>query len=452
MARGNVGNLLQHFLAIHAAERLVGVSSASDRPAPSLCYIDPFAMAPWEEIQGKRPEGFVSMVRSLPTRPDDPVARTLLSAWARHYASDPGGVPTHPVERDYPNTAVLLRERFPDVSWDMRLCEIDRRRRDGLREWASEQAPGAYLVGGDWHESEVLAPIAEATPALVMLDPYQVVADDAKKAGRLGYLTATELRQLLDDRLRILKRPTAEAAAPATVVLLSFADTDPDTVDGRVQGVFARDRWWIDRVRVGPFQGRHGASFHQGWLCHSHELASAGPTIQDRWDAWRRSLRRGEADRRRRLLPDLTFYVQGRADGGLRCGVETPDDEIFHILENEAGLDRSDPRLIWSADVRCQGPGVPRTSEAASRWFAEHSDAFRDGIALVARDLDVGLDPDIYPLVREIPGLADGVVTKVVVFVSRRREGLMIRAVLDDVIARWDDLMSSLGVVRPARA
>jgi len=445
MARGNIGNLLQHFLALRAADRLLGAIGVPAQTVPSICYIDPFAMAPWEEITGKRSEGFDRMVRSFPALADDPVARTMLSAWTRRYSSHPDGLPAHPREREYPNTAVLLRERYPEVSWDMRLCEVDPRKRDELDEWARVQAPGVYQVGGDWHDASLLQPIDDSTPALVALDPYQFIADDAKNVGRFGYLSPAEVLLLLGDKLQILERPEAEASAPTAVVLLSFADAEADAVDRRVRSLFDPRGWTVDRVRVGPFQGRNGEGFHQGWLCETPALPRLEPgETQAAWDGWRQSLRDAKLASNRLLFPDLTCYVQARVDGAIRLGVEMRDVELFEFFENAPSLDQADPRLVWLVEVHCKGPGVPRSTRGAAIWFFEHANSFRDAIAQVVDDFDVGLDPDVYPSIREIPHFADRVDSKVVVSVSRRREGLKIASSLAHVIARWEYLVEML--------
>ena len=52
MAKGNLGNLLQHFVAIHAADALVRNSPEGAK----LVYVDCFSMAPWEEIEKRNGE------------------------------------------------------------------------------------------------------------------------------------------------------------------------------------------------------------------------------------------------------------------------------------------------------------------------------------------------------------------------------------------------------------
>ena len=74
MAKGNLGNLLQHFVAIHAADALVRNSPEGAK----LVYVDCFSMAPWEEIE-KRNRVFVNSVNRFDTmaRNGDIVAENL---------------------------------------------------------------------------------------------------------------------------------------------------------------------------------------------------------------------------------------------------------------------------------------------------------------------------------------------------------------------------------------
>ena len=290
MAKGNIGNLLQHFIALHCADRLIRAWNQPDMPVE---YIDCYSMAPWEEITGNQPQGFVGMVNRFPEkeRQGDFVASTFMAAWRSHHGEE--GIPEHPRERDYPNTAVLLRIAFPEQTWNMRLHEDNTAgagKREELEVWANEQSPGECRVQGDWTDSPLVlnCPAPTDRPTFVMLDPFRIALDDGAASDQPGYLPERLLRFLFGSlALDLASRPERNSAAPTVIALFSYSDSSPNVPDQIVRSRFVDNNWHITRVRSGPWRGRGGECYHQGWIISTGIVEPViHPSAQTAWDEW----------------------------------------------------------------------------------------------------------------------------------------------------------------------
>lgn len=295
MAKGNIGNLLQHFIALRVVQRLVENWNQPDEP---IEYIDCYSMAPWELITGGQPQGFVSLVRSFPAmqRQGDFVASVFLQAWQDHYSPD--AISPQPRQRDYPNTAVLLRYGFPKQAWRMRLHEDDSTevgKNAALSEWARNQSNGSYAVAGDWTQSRLIRNCAAPSdsPVFVMLDPFQIVDDNNRNAGNGGYLPARLLRDLIGTHaLNISQRPVNGEAKPLVVTLFSYANRNPEIADRIIREQFAGEGWQVERVQSGPQQGRNGQNWHVGWIVSTGvDFPILGSPAQDEWNRWAKARR-----------------------------------------------------------------------------------------------------------------------------------------------------------------
>jgi hypothetical protein len=288
VAKGNIGNLLQHFIAIRAAEQVV---RTWDRPESLIEYIDCYSMAPWESITGCQPQGFVGRVNTFPTKAakGDLVASTFLRAWQERYA--PAEPPAHPQGRKYPSTAVLLRTGFPNQHWRMRLHEDDSTeagKRERLKKWANEQGNGEYHVRSDWSNSDLIchSPAPMNRPVIIMLDPFRIVPN--ARADKGGYLSRQLLKFLCGSlALNLNVRNEYSNPAPLVITLFSYTDDDPDVADRIVRQQFKDAVWSVDLVRFGPFQGIDRQRYHQGWIVSSGiETPLLEPTVQEAWNAW----------------------------------------------------------------------------------------------------------------------------------------------------------------------
>ena len=126
MAKGNLGNILQHFVAIMAADELL---AQTGRFGDSVFYLDAFAMQPWEKLGMLTAGGAVAQPRKdfseqyarMPGRAmkQDIVAKAFVQAGQQN--------PNKAAKGYYPNTAALLCAAFPTHPWEMDLLRSMKR-------------------------------------------------------------------------------------------------------------------------------------------------------------------------------------------------------------------------------------------------------------------------------------------------------------------------------------
>jgi hypothetical protein len=279
MAKGNIGNILQHYLAICAAEHLAdrhgqkGMTSKDShrKIAQTLEYIDLFAMAPWEPIESEGRRWFAKSIEWMEVA-ETPMARTFREAWRCHYENDADGLPNDsPYARGYPNTATLILTGLHEESWRMRLHEVCPIKRHYLRDWARLQSPAHRVkVGARWQESRLLSTNPARGPVLILLDPHRITNNRPKPG--LAFLSEKEIKKLIGpNMLDIAQRPASPDADRAIIVALSYSDPDPGVPSDIVHRVFAPLGWKIDVIRVDE-PGQGGVDlFHQGWWIASHD-------------------------------------------------------------------------------------------------------------------------------------------------------------------------------------
>ena len=64
-------------------------------------------------------------------------------------------------------------------------------------------------------------------------------------------------------------------------------------------------------------------------------------------------------------MTKLTFYRQGRKDGGIRTGVEVNDESVLGRFEE--GDKETDSALDWYVDIRCSVSKLGNDPEDARR-------------------------------------------------------------------------------------
>jgi hypothetical protein len=271
MAKGNLGNLLQHFVALEAVRSLVAVS-------PRVAYVDLFAMAPWEAVA--RPEKpFLRLIATLPHRPTDRFASALSATFEQR---------PHATKHEYPNTLLLALAagaRFTHIT----LCEIEAAKRAALEEFLIIKSL-PHTLHGDC-TAERLAGCVDA--ALVVMDPFQVVADP-KTRNKPGYISIARIRGALGQiQLNVLGRPKASSPAPPCVAVI-FSYSEPkakaDATDRALRSMLANDWGWSVARVVEPTTlrvGQQRPALHQAWWCASDDRVAAPPDLQDQWKRWK---------------------------------------------------------------------------------------------------------------------------------------------------------------------
>jgi hypothetical protein len=273
MAKGNIGNLLQHFVALHALQRLATV-------ADRFAYVDLFAMEPWEDVPVPD-AAFRDVLHTLPSRSADPVAAALIVAQQARGAD---------LTREYPNTTALaLHAGFPLTS--VTACEIDDTKRAKLERYILEGAAGTPLaLHGDCTKAK-LAKCGGA--AFVIMDPLQVDIDGAH-GGQMGYISIAQIRGVLgSSKLDVLARAKTSSTEPCIATIFSYSEptANADETDRALRRELG-DQWGWRITRVAEptvlHTGRKRSALHQGWWCASADGVAAPADLQDSWDKWRR--------------------------------------------------------------------------------------------------------------------------------------------------------------------
>src|SRR5579864_7132923 len=272
MAKGNLGNLLQHFVGLRSMQVL---AAAWNRPQEPILFVDCYSMGPWEQInKNGRSEGYDTLVLRFPKKAMqcDFVAKTFMTAWGQHYASSK--IPDNPRKRNYPNSAVLLLAAFPNQKWLMRLHDIKVYKRTKLRAWARKQVLVQCQIAGKWSKSPLIdhAPVPCDKPVFVMLDPYQIVGDKNPDAKKNGFLTDSMISRLFGtEGLDLVNRPGLKGAAPAVITLFSYSNTQQQVIDASkiVTRYFKKRRWSVERVKVKKQRTGTNMTCHVGWVAHS---------------------------------------------------------------------------------------------------------------------------------------------------------------------------------------
>jgi hypothetical protein len=147
MAKGNMGNLAQHFVAIHSVNHVV---QQWNQPDAAIEYIDCYSMAPWEILKtSATPQRrlFANRCSAFEAATDCLVASVFNQAWRNRFGRN---LPIDVSERMYPNTAVLLKTGFPNQRFKMRLHDSKNENYEQLVRLAYVNGPDEIQVDRDW--------------------------------------------------------------------------------------------------------------------------------------------------------------------------------------------------------------------------------------------------------------------------------------------------------------
>jgi hypothetical protein len=149
-------------------------------------------------------------------------------------------------------------------------------------------------------------------------------------------------------------------------------------------------------------------------------------------------------------MAGLTFYRQRRMDGGLRTGIMLGESTVLGHFE-EGGEDY-DPSLLWSIDLRCDGPTLPSSAEGARQWLLAHESIIKDGFERYAEHLRAGSDPTGAFLLEwaDFPNRPQDVAMKIVCGAMRRIDALSLARELRFIGENWRSLIVGLAANTPA--
>jgi hypothetical protein len=134
-------------------------------------------------------------------------------------------------------------------------------------------------------------------------------------------------------------------------------------------------------------------------------------------------------------MPKVTFFRQGRVDGGIRTGIEIDGETSFHRFEEGTG--DPDPTLVWYVDVICQGRAIPKSPETAYQWLSDQGELLKDATERLSAKLKTGIDGDLWPLKVPLKNAPEGSRITIAVSASGLVGGREIARVIRDVGTHW---------------
>ncbi len=138
----------------------------------------------------------------------------------------------------------------------------------------------------------------------------------------------------------------------------------------------------------------------------------------------------------------ISFYRQGRRDGGVRVGIEVDGETI--LARFEKGGEEEDPILSWFLDVDSEADDVPSDIEGVRDFFLAEAPSIKAGLENLAREIEVGLDVDSWPVRVAFEGNSPARNFRATCFSNRRAEARRMPEVVRDTATRWEPLVRGL--------
>jgi len=263
MAKGNIGNLLQHFVAVSVAQAVVEAWKNSESP---IEYVDCFSMSPWEPIDSAMAEFNACVWSIFDGIGNDIVSETFRAAFQDHYGDER---PAVAAGFEYPNTAALLRYAFPNQTWNMRLHDVEPNKREALNDWKAENERFVSAsVNGAWNESAELGRrVPDDRPTLVMMDPNRILLQHPNRQDPGFDLSPQLVLSILSrHRLNFISNDS-EGHLARVALLFSYSETSPNPTDRAVQARLAGRGFNVQRITTSDlYLGRPAT--HQGWVIY----------------------------------------------------------------------------------------------------------------------------------------------------------------------------------------
>lgn len=152
-------------------------------------------------------------------------------------------------------------------------------------------------------------------------------------------------------------------------------------------------------------------------------------------------------------MHELTFYRQGRYDGGIRSGIELDGKTTlltdFQEGDTELHDDPLGSALLWYVDLRCRGADLPTEPEEARQWLVRHSAVIQDGLNRFADAAAAGADGSFPLQWRDFPQAPNGIDMEIVCSTVRRVTGHELGTILSETASHFQEYLSRLSEPEP---
>jgi hypothetical protein len=145
-------------------------------------------------------------------------------------------------------------------------------------------------------------------------------------------------------------------------------------------------------------------------------------------------------------MSTIVFFRQARIDGGIRTGIDANGAGLEYY---DGGSDDHDPALIWYVDLRAQGDDLPDSPEEARQWLLDNASLVTATYRLLTERLEVGMDPDVWPLQAENAQAPAGVSLVAVCSCMQRVSARQMSKTVLEIAEHWKDYLDRLPQVQP---
>ena len=144
-------------------------------------------------------------------------------------------------------------------------------------------------------------------------------------------------------------------------------------------------------------------------------------------------------------MSTIVFFRQARIDHGIHTGIDVNGTSWEFY---DTGSDEHDPALVWYVDLRAQGDDLPDRPEDARQWLLENESLVTATYQQLAERLEVGMDPDVWPLQVENVQAPAGVSLAGVCCCMRRVSARQMSKTVQEIGGHWKEYLDRLPQVQ----
>lgn len=145
-------------------------------------------------------------------------------------------------------------------------------------------------------------------------------------------------------------------------------------------------------------------------------------------------------------MSTIVFFRQARIDGGIHTGIDVNGTGWEYY---DTGSDEHDPALVWYVDLRAQGDDLPDSPEDVCQWLLENESLVTATYQRLAERLEVGMDPDVWPLQVENSQSPVGVSLVAVCCCMRRVSARQMSKTVQEIVGQWKEYLDRLPQAQP---
>lgn len=143
-------------------------------------------------------------------------------------------------------------------------------------------------------------------------------------------------------------------------------------------------------------------------------------------------------------MPQLLYYKQTMADGGIRYGVSVNFTPLLHWQREGKG--NKNATMNWHVDVNCAGTSIPTEPEEVRSWLLAHSNFLKNGLAQAAQILKKGIKD--WPLIHDISPPSPAVYAFIMVSPLEKMKAKDLAKVLEEMKNELERILEQMPVAQ----